>query len=404
MTHNNDKDITLLLGKKLLMGWSMLNNVCKDCKIVPLVENKKDNIILCVSCERQLKRDENGEILDEKKSTPSNNSSSSSSSSTTTPSSSNTSTPIPTTTTITNITKPLQQQHTTTIKNDTKQIDMKYYDDYFDDYDEDDTPLTEEEKIAIEKRLKKSDEFSSKMGEFLLKGWSLLSDSCPNNECYGVPLMKDREKKFYCVSCKMSGLEIDDLIQKLPLTTSTESPTTSPTATTSTNTTTTTTTTTNPIIEKQQIIELQPPQQQQQQQQQPHLIRSTNTTTNTPITVENITPIKNTLTNNSTFSPPYPEPEQKKQRMTGTTPQKLNNGSNNQSFLSTSSVNNILILNDEIQELPDFTDNTLSILFEKLKDAQNQLVTTNNIHYCSLIREYTSTISSLLELKKHWTM
>ncbi|KAM9960546.1 hypothetical protein ACTFIW_009688 [Dictyostelium discoideum] len=395
MTHNNDKDITLLLGKKLLMGWSMLNNVCKDCKIVPLVENKKDNIILCVSCERHLKRDENGEILDEKKSTLS-----SSSSTTTTPSSSNTSTPIPTTTTITNITKP-QPQHTTstttTIKNDTKQIDMKYYDDdYFDDYDEDDTPLTEEEKIAIEKRLKKSDEFSSKMGEFLLKGWSLLSDSCPNNECYGVPLMKDREKKFYCVSCKMSGLEIDDLIQKLPLTTSTQSPPTiSPTSTT-----TTTNNKANPIIEKQQIKELQPQQQQQQQ----NLIRSTNT----PIIVENITPIKNTLTNNSTFSPPYPEPDQKKQRMAGTTPQKLNNSSNNQSFLSTTSVNNnnnnSSILNDEIQELPDFTDNTLSILFEKLKDAQNQLVTTNNIHYCSLIREYTSTISSLLELKKHWTM
>ncbi|KAN0033980.1 hypothetical protein ACTFIV_000459 [Dictyostelium citrinum] len=398
MAHNNDKDITLLLGKKLLMGWSMLNDVCKDCKIVPLVENKKDNIILCVSCDRQLKRDGNGEIFEEKKlnssSTPS-----SSSSTTTTPSSSNSSTPIPTTTIITNITKPQQQ----TIKNDTKQIDTKYYNDdaYFDDYeDEDDTPLTEEEKIAIEKRLKKSDEFSSKMGEFLLKGWSLLSDSCPNNECYGVPLMKDREKKFYCVSCKMSGLEIEDLIQKLPSANSTETPTTSPTTTTTTSNPIKSKTPTTPlkptnVIEKEQIKESQPQ----------HLIRPTITTTN-PTIVENITPIKNTLTNNSTFSPPYPEPDQKKQRMTGTTPQKLSN-SNNQSFLSTtslSSANNTSILNDEIQELPDFTDNTLSILFEKLKDAQNQLVTTNNIHYCSLIREYTSTISSLLELKKHWTM
>ncbi|KAN0011844.1 hypothetical protein ACTFIU_007415 [Dictyostelium citrinum] len=395
MAHNNDKDITLLLGKKLLMGWSMLNDVCKDCKIVPLVENKKDNIILCVSCDRQLKRDGNGEIFEEKKP---NSSSTSTSSSSTTPSSSNSSTPIPTTTTITNITKPQQQ----TIKNDTKQIDMKYYDDdYFDDYeDEDDTPLTEEEKIAIEKRLKKSDEFSSKMGEFLLKGWSLLSDSCPNNECYGVPLMKDREKKFYCVSCKMSGLEIEDLIQKLPSTNSTETPTTSPTTTTTTSNPIKSKTPTTPlkstnVIEKEQIKESQPQ----------HLIRPTITTT-TPTIVENITPIKNTLTNNSTFSPPYPEPDQKKQRMAGTTPQKVSN-SNNQSFLSTTSIssaNNTSILNDEIQELPDFTDNTLSILFEKLKDAQNQLVTTNNIHYCSLIREYTSTISSLLELKKHWTM
>ncbi|KAK5575782.1 hypothetical protein RB653_006916 [Dictyostelium firmibasis] len=394
MTHHNDKDITLLLGKKLLMGWSMLNEVCKDCKIVPFVENKKDNIILCVSCDRQLKRDENGAIVDPKKENKQIHSSSTSS--TTTPSSSTSSTPIPTATTITNITKPPQQQTTTTSNNnDIKQVDMKFYendDNYYDDYeDEDDTPLTEEEKIAIEKRLKKSDEFSSKMGEFLLKGWSLLSDSCPNNECYGVPLMKDREKKFYCVSCKMSGLEIEDLIQKLPSSTI-ETPTTTSSPTTKTTTSNTNTlTATNKaatIIQNDQSKEELPKQQ---------LIR--------PITVENLTPIKNTLKNNdnSTFSPPYPEPEQKKLRMAGTTPQKI---SNNQSFLSTTSIstNNTSILNEEIQELPDFTDNTLSILFDKLKDAQNQLVATNNIHYCSLIREYTSTISSLLELKKHWTM
>ncbi|EGC31322.1 hypothetical protein DICPUDRAFT_89700 [Dictyostelium purpureum] len=391
MEKNDKKDVTLLLGKKLLLGWTMLNDVCKDCVIVPLVEDKKNNVILCVSCDRTLKRDEKKNIVEDKLNIHKD------SNDIINIVSSTASTPIPSPTTIEDISKKDiemkdQTDNNNNNNNNNKPISNKnnystsYYDDYDDyDYDEDIEPLTEEEKILIEKKIKKSDEFSSKMGEFLLKGWTLLSDICPNYDCFGVPLLKDREKRFYCVSCQQSGLNVGDLkIKQQP-----QQPTQQP----------------QPQPQQSQP---QVPQQVPQltQQQQKSIVTQNDISSETIENKVNITPIKSNNTNPinhySNISPPYPEPDQKKQKMVA--PFTPTQNKHNNSFLSQTSFTstNSSIINEEIQELPDFTDHTLKILFEKLKDAQTQLVQTNNVQYCSLIREYSLTISSLLEMKKNW--
>lgn len=43
---------------------------------------------------------------------------------------------------------------------------------------------------------------SEALGEKLLQGWTMLGEACPNEECQGVPLMRERKsKRMLCVSC-----------------------------------------------------------------------------------------------------------------------------------------------------------------------------------------------------------
>jgi len=49
---------------------------------------------------------------------------------------------------------------------------------------------------------------SAKIGEKLLMGWTLLEPSCPR--C-NTPLMRDREKKTFCVSCNAMVVREDEL-------------------------------------------------------------------------------------------------------------------------------------------------------------------------------------------------
>jgi len=50
---------------------------------------------------------------------------------------------------------------------------------------------------------------SKTMGEKLLLGWTLLSDVCPNPECY-QPLMRDREKQMWCLACNTRVIYKED--------------------------------------------------------------------------------------------------------------------------------------------------------------------------------------------------
>ena len=54
------------------------------------------------------------------------------------------------------------------------------------------------------------DSSTKQIGEYLLKGWTLLGDNCPNG-C-NVPLMRSRDKK-HLVCC---GCEVDFLHQVIP--------------------------------------------------------------------------------------------------------------------------------------------------------------------------------------------
>ena len=40
------------------------------------------------------------------------------------------------------------------------------------------------------RRRQQSDAAAAEMSKRLLKGWAMLADECPNNECYGIPLLR----------------------------------------------------------------------------------------------------------------------------------------------------------------------------------------------------------------------
>eukprot|EP00743_Colponemidia_sp_Colp-15_P004553 GILK01004907.1.p1 GENE.GILK01004907.1~~GILK01004907.1.p1 ORF type:complete len:309 (+),score=47.91 GILK01004907.1:50-976(+) len=62
------------------------------------------------------------------------------------------------------------------------------------------TAPTPEEKAQMEKKRKRTDQTSSKIGQKLLMGWALLSESCPLDDC-GTPLMRDKKGVLVCLGC-----------------------------------------------------------------------------------------------------------------------------------------------------------------------------------------------------------
>eukprot|EP00727_Mastigamoeba_balamuthi_P009799 m51a1_g5441 hypothetical protein (202) ;mRNA; f:180525-181359 len=48
----------------------------------------------------------------------------------------------------------------------------------------------------------RSDLISEQLGQKLLQGWTMLGECCPNPECPGVPLMREKAtRKMLCVAC-----------------------------------------------------------------------------------------------------------------------------------------------------------------------------------------------------------
>eukprot|EP00698_Gefionella_okellyi_P023991 TRINITY_DN8350_c0_g1_i1.p1 TRINITY_DN8350_c0_g1~~TRINITY_DN8350_c0_g1_i1.p1 ORF type:complete len:286 (-),score=65.24 TRINITY_DN8350_c0_g1_i1:49-858(-) len=69
--------------------------------------------------------------------------------------------------------------------------------------------VEQHEEAPVYKR--KSDNVSAAMGQYLLKGWTMLSDVCPNPDC-NVPLMRERgSKRMLCVSCEQWVVREEDL-------------------------------------------------------------------------------------------------------------------------------------------------------------------------------------------------
>jgi uncharacterized Zn finger protein (UPF0148 family) len=68
---------------------------------------------------------------------------------------------------------------------------------------EKDIPLKEEEE---EKEDEKEDEnyigIEKKLGDLILRGWTMLADSCPLESCR-CPLMRSPDGQKYCVNCEM---------------------------------------------------------------------------------------------------------------------------------------------------------------------------------------------------------
>ncbi|KAG0212303.1 hypothetical protein BGX33_003713 [Mortierella sp. NVP41] len=75
-------------------------------------------------------------------------------------------------------------------------------DDDFEDAEEEVFKPSENEVKERESKREQSERASRLIGQKMLQGWAMLQDPCPNPSCHGVPLLRNREKKEYCVVCE----------------------------------------------------------------------------------------------------------------------------------------------------------------------------------------------------------
>ncbi|XP_048381071.1 protein ZNRD2 isoform X1 [Stegostoma tigrinum] len=68
------------------------------------------------------------------------------------------------------------------------------------------TPPSEAEMKVIQARREHQDKITKLMGDYLLKGYKMLADSC--QEC-GTVLLQDKKQKNYCVACQELDSDVD---------------------------------------------------------------------------------------------------------------------------------------------------------------------------------------------------
>lgn len=85
-------------------------------------------------------------------------------------------------------------------------IENDYFTDESDDYFLEDAPFKslEEVKKEYDKHRGKKNEISAKIGEYMLKGWALLAEECPNESCGRTPLMSLRGGPLLCIACQQN--------------------------------------------------------------------------------------------------------------------------------------------------------------------------------------------------------
>lgn len=162
------KDPINELSQKMLAGWTLLAESCSLGCNVPLVENKKQHKIVCVSCDRQFQR-EGSDV-----------------------------TPIPQES-IAPIVVNAEPTDNTPKATTNEPMDVFDGDDYEDD-DDDYTPPTDEEQAKHEERRKRNEKASVEIGVKLLAGWTMLDLHCPNPSCRTV-LMRDKQHQKWCLAC-----------------------------------------------------------------------------------------------------------------------------------------------------------------------------------------------------------
>ncbi|KAJ2351984.1 hypothetical protein GGF43_003872 [Coemansia sp. RSA 2618] len=65
-----------------------------------------------------------------------------------------------------------------------------------------------------QRRREQGDLASERIGQRLLQGWAMIDKSCPNDACYNVPLVQDREKVQECVVCGQKYMDEDAYVAK----------------------------------------------------------------------------------------------------------------------------------------------------------------------------------------------
>ncbi|KAI9208849.1 uncharacterized protein BJ171DRAFT_487495 [Polychytrium aggregatum] len=151
------------IGSLLLKGWVMMDAVCSTpgCDLT-LMRTKDSSRIICVLC------DDEGSL------------------------------PVPTVPAAQTLSQPKDvSEHAS--------ADQNYLDSQDRQDDRDDGSELRPSAVDLaeaEERRRQSSAATSAMGELLLKGWAMLGEVCPNPKCYGIPLMRNKEKQKYCVGCK----------------------------------------------------------------------------------------------------------------------------------------------------------------------------------------------------------
>ena len=180
-----------LLGDYMLRGWSLLGQTCPACSNTPLVQYNRKNPqqgetedfkigdMFCVTCNCPVRYEKDVTSYTEKQTSYSSSSSSISS----------------------NPTDPSMTINENKILPGMKDVDIpKSYDEL----------RAEFENSSSKKR----DNVSAKLGEYMLKGWTMLGTSCPIPDCVGTPLMKNRKNDVMtCVSCDRTFTEKDGQLE-----------------------------------------------------------------------------------------------------------------------------------------------------------------------------------------------
>ncbi|CCM05645.1 uncharacterized protein FIBRA_07875 [Fibroporia radiculosa] len=178
-------DVSGKLGEYMLKGWILTDEICTQCRKVPLMRSPKapishfcancDNVSATPSASFQAPSNQPGATQIRMQSLPS-------STSTSHRSHSRSSTPP------TEISDSLSSP-TFALPVDTEEI---------------------------MRRRQQSDNASSEIGRRMLKGWAMLAEECPNLQCYGIPLVRppktgaEKDPRKECVVCGTVYVEEND--------------------------------------------------------------------------------------------------------------------------------------------------------------------------------------------------
>ncbi|CAJ0844733.1 15830_t:CDS:2, partial [Entrophospora sp. SA101] len=78
-----------------------------------------------------------------------------------------------------------------------------------DDGGDNDGNREEKEKLKLQRE--QSQKASQLIGQYLLKGWALTDEICPNDKCCSIPLVRSNDKKSFCVICQNYYINESDL-------------------------------------------------------------------------------------------------------------------------------------------------------------------------------------------------
>jgi uncharacterized Zn finger protein (UPF0148 family) len=71
--------------------------------------------------------------------------------------------------------------------------------------------IDQEEREMLKLQREQSQKASQLIGQYLLKGWALIDEICPNDKCYSIPLVRSNDKKRFCVICQNYYVAESDL-------------------------------------------------------------------------------------------------------------------------------------------------------------------------------------------------